>query len=115
MPENKAKYSYESGYLKCLIYDLYALATAIDELKQTEDYALKEVYKTAGLVKLRAIHDFFFRPEANTIKLSMFDHFNPKKPENNALKKCDWLTLESINTYVAHLDKRRITKVYEKK
>ncbi len=104
-----------AGYLRCLIYDLYVLASAVSEMKETDNYALTEVYKTAAQLKLRAVHDFFFRPKAqDSIKLNMFDCYGPMKPKKNPLNKNAWLTLQSIQTYVVHLDKARVTKKYEK-
>lgn len=104
-----------AGYLRCLIYDLYVLATAIGELEKTDDYGLGEVYKTAAQLKLRAVHDFFFRPGAmDSIKLSMFDCYTPMAPQANPLTTNDWLTLQSIHTFVVHLDTARVTKKYAK-
>jgi hypothetical protein len=71
-------------------------------MEKTDDYALTEVCKTAAQLKLRAVHDFFFRPAAqDSIKLRMFDCYNPTTPKKNPLKKNAWLTLQSIHTYVA--------------
>ena len=104
-----------AAYLRCLIYDLYVLATAVREVETTTDYALNEIYKAAALLKLRAVHDFFFRLNASdSIKLSMFKCYNPTTPQWNPLNRNTWLTRQSINTYVAHLDKARVTKKYER-
>lgn len=104
-----------AGYLRCLIYDLYVLSTAVSEMTKTNDYALTEVYKTVAQLKLRAVHDFFFRPcVRDSIKLKDFDCYTPTTPKTNPLKKNAWLTLQSIQSYVVHLDRVRVAKKHEK-
>jgi hypothetical protein len=99
-----------AAYLRCLIYDLDILATCVQEMKRNPKGHLMDVCLNAGSVKLRAIHDFFFRPEAcDSIKLWMFDCYEPKKPAKEPSLWDKGLTLQSIHTYVVHLDVQRHT------
>ncbi len=118
MTENSPSHEELSEYLRCVIYDLYILAVSIENLKKSKDFALIEVFKTSGLLKLRAIHHFFYPPDKcrDSIKLKMFDCYTPKNPTDKALDSSveKWLTMQSIHTYVVHLDKSRVTKKFEK-
>ena len=97
--------------LRCVIYDMCVLAQTTETLVTSDDQALQEVAKTAALIKLRTVYDFFHRPDAtDTIKVSLFADFSPSLPESFVRQWDDWLTHQSINTYVAHLDLRRVTK-----
>lgn len=101
-----------AGYLRCIIYDLFVLAVATEKMVAESDHGLSEVCKTAALVKLRAVYDFFHRPSAlDSIKLAMFDCYSPEKPVFVETDWATWLTRQSINTYVVHLDIERVTKV----
>ena len=44
-----------AAFLRCLIYDLYVLSTAIERLRAAERFGEVEVLKTSGLIKLRAV------------------------------------------------------------
>lgn len=102
-----------AGYLRCVIYDLYVLALATEAMVEESDQGPSEVNKTAALVKLRAVYDFFHRPSVkDSIKVAMFDRYSPKKPLSSGTKWSTWLTHQSINTYIVHLDIERVTKVY---
>lgn len=48
-----------ADYLKCVIYDLYVLATAVETIAEAKSHELAEVGKTAALVKLRTVYDCF--------------------------------------------------------
>lgn len=100
-----------AGYLRCVIYDLFVLAKATDKLIEESDHGLTEVYKTAALVKLRSVYDFFYRPDVtDSIKLIMFNCYSPKKPTSISDEWDTWLNHQSINTYIVHLDVERVTK-----
>ncbi len=100
-----------AGYLRCLIYDLNVLATATHGMMTEPDEPLVEAYKTAALVKLRTVYDFFHRPAASdSIKLRMFDAYSPDVPPHRTRDWDQWLTHQSINTYVVHLDTERVSK-----
>ena len=105
-----------AAYLRCLVYDLYVLATAIDLLRNSEDFGQTEALKTAGLVKMRAIHNFFFAKCQDSIKMTFFDRYSPCKPQESPFAGDveQWLTKQSIDTFVIHLDKARVTKKLEK-
>lgn len=117
MSENPLSHKELSEYLRCVIYDLYILAVSVENLKKSKDFALTEVFKTSGLLKLRAIHHFFFPPRKcrDSIKLNMFDCYNPKNPTDKTLDASveEWLTMQSIHTYCVHLDKERVTKKFK--
>jgi hypothetical protein len=99
-----------------LVYDLYVLATAIELLRNSEDFGQTEVLKTAALVKMRAIHNFFFAECQDSIKMAFFDCYSPSKPQKSPFAGGteQWLTKQSIGTFVVHLDKARVTKKFEK-
>ena len=98
-------------YLKCVLYECNVLARAVLELRNTKDDGIAEVLKTAGVLKLRTLYDFMHRPQAcDTIKRSMFNVYNPQTPPSMSKQWERWLTHQSINTYFAHLDRRRILK-----
>lgn len=97
--------------LKCVIYECAVLARSILGLRQTADGSLAEVYKTAGVLKLRSLYDFLHRPTASdTIKWSLFDVYAPTIPAAMGRQWDTWLEHDSINCYFVHLDRRRITK-----
>jgi hypothetical protein len=98
-------------YLKCVLYERSVLACAIRDLRSAENDEDAEVAKTAGALKLRTLYDFMHRPQAcDTIKRSMFNVYNPVAPPHMDPAWEQWLTLQSINTYFTHLDRRRIQK-----
>jgi len=100
-----------AGYLRCLIYDLNVLATSTEKMMAESDDRIVEAYKTAALIKLRTVYDFFHRPTASdSIKLQMFQVYNPTVPPPQSQNWDTWLTHQSINTYVVHLDVERVTK-----
>jgi len=100
-----------AGYLRCLIYDLNVLATSVEKMMEESDDRIVEACKTAALVKLRTVYDFFHRPRAcDSIKLRIFQVYNPTLPPHRSQKWDTWLTHQSINTYVVHLDVERVTK-----
>jgi hypothetical protein len=102
-----------AGYLRCVVHDLFVLALATEAMIKESGHGLSQVNKTAALVKLRAIYDFFHRPSAmDSIKVAMFDRYSPQRPSPVRTEWNTWLTLQSINTYVVHLDIERVTKVY---
>lgn len=75
------------------------------------DERLVQAHMTAALVKLRTVYDFFHRPTASdSIKLHVFQVYNPTVPPHQAQNWDTWLTHQSINTYVVHLDVERVTK-----
>lgn len=99
-----------SQYLKCVLYECNVLAHAVRKLRQSKD-ADSEVAKTAGVLKLRTVYDFMHRPQAcDTIKRNMFNVYDPAIPPAMNTEWETWLTHQSINTYFAHLDRRRIEK-----
>ena len=98
-------------YLKCVLYECSVLARSVLQLQTTEDNRLAEVFKTSGVLKLRTLYDFLHRPNASdSIKRSMFNVYNPTVPAQMNQQWETWLTHQSINTYFAHLDRRRIEK-----
>lgn len=98
-------------YLKCVLYECDVLARCVYELRQTDDAAMTEVLKTAGVLKLRTVYDFLHRSAAcDTIKRSMFDVYSPTVPAPLTKTWDTWLSHQSINTYFAHLDRRRVDK-----
>ena len=100
-------------YLRCLIYEMHILALATERMVKEPDKVSAEVYKTAALIKLRTIYDFFHRPTASdTIKISMFKDYKAKTPKPLGKDWDTWLNHQSINTYVVHLDKDRVTKIF---
>jgi hypothetical protein len=100
-----------AGCLRCLIYDLNVLATSTERMMTESDDRLVEAHKTSALVKLRTVFDFFHRPAASdSIKLQMFQVYNPNVPPPHSQNWDTWLTHQSINTYVVHLDVERVTK-----
>ena len=100
-----------AGYLRCLIYDLNVLAASTEAMIKEADDRLVEVYKTAALVKLRTVYDFFHRPAASdSIKSALFHVYAPTVPPARTQCWDPWLTHQSINTYVVHLDIERVVK-----
>lgn len=100
-------------YLRCVIYECSVLACAIRDLRGATNDEDSDVAKTAGALKLRTLYDFFHRPQAcDTIKRIMFNVYNPIVPPHMTVDWEQWLTHQSINTYFAHLDRRRIQKTF---
>lgn len=99
-----------SQYLKCLVQDLYLLANATEGMAEAKSEEQADVNKAMALVKLRTVYDFFHRPGAtDSIKVALFDGYSPVKPKSRPKEWDMWLTHQSVNTYVTHLDKERIT------
>ena len=99
-------------YLRCLIYDLNVLATSTEKMITEADDRIVEAYKTAALVKLRTVYDFFHRPKASdSIKLQFFQAYAPTVSAQRTQNWDQWLTHQSINTYVVHLDIGRVSKI----
>lgn len=100
-----------AGFLRCLVYDMNVLASSTEAMLNEGDDRIAETHKTAALVKLRSVYDFFHRPTASdSIKLSHFQCYSPIVPPTFTREWDPSLTHQSINTYIVHLDRRRIAK-----
>lgn len=97
-------------YLRCVIYDLFVMANATERMVKETDHALIEVYKTAALIKLRAVSKFLLGTGGDSIRRKWFRRYSPKYDTSSINWDAKWLKPKSIEKYVAHLDKERVTK-----
>lgn len=114
--------------LRCVLYEAFTLAITVQTLGvkswppelcyklPVADYDPQEVFKSAALMKIRLLYDFLYNEEKSddfTVRHNFsrygFDKQLPK-PEMVGLQGGKMFTKQSINKYVAHLTKARITK-----
>ena len=118
----------DARILKCVLYEAFTLAITLQSLDTTKwpdemSYDVPvghlrpdEVLKNAALMKIRLLYDFLYNAESKddfTIAKSFF-HYGYNQPlvppQLTGFHGDQMFTRKSINKFVAHLTKARITK-----
>ena len=118
----------DARILRCVLYEAFTLAITVqtlrvkswpDELRYNlpvADFDPQEVLKSAALMKIRLLYDFLYN-EKTTDDFAAWRNFSRygfdqplPKPALVGLQGRDMFTKKSINKFVAHLTKARITK-----
>lgn len=118
----------DARILRCVLYEAFTLAMTVhtlrvkswpDELRYdlpVADFDPQEVLKSAALMKIRLLYDFLYNDKtpddfAAWRNFSCYGFNQPlPKPALVGLQGGDMFTRKSINKFVAHLTKARITK-----
>lgn len=118
----------DAAKLRCVLYEAFTLAITVQALRHeqwrgdlcypvpTDEFNPSEVLKSAALIKIRLLHDFLYTDKHDddfTLcrDFKKYGFAQPlTEPKFVGLDGGEMFTRKSINKFVAHLTKQRITK-----